>query len=71
MECPECNGSLKTSKGSTVSRYLDLYHCADCSWKKLKCPGCDGHMEVGGGSRGSMVNYTCVQCKWNVVGHRL
>ena len=71
MECPECNGLLKQSKGSTVSRFLDLYQCSDCSWKKLKCPGCDGHMEARSGATSSVVNYTCVQCKWNVVGYRL
>ncbi len=70
--CPECGSSVEELKGSSVSPYINTYHCTQCEWAKPRCGNtrCDGVMTWTSTSSPSTFRYTCTQCNWSGMGPR-
>lgn len=70
MNCPKCNGLVNETKGSPVSRSINIYECTKCGWRKLRCGNinCDGYLEAQNMGYPHTVRYNCVKCGWTGTG---
>lgn len=69
MQCPACGTPVAETRGSTLSPYINTYHCPGCGWGAPRCgdPACDGYLKPTVRVAAASVRYACASCRWTGV----
>ncbi len=72
MTCPKCGETVKETKGSPISPYINMYSCG-CGWSAPRCgeSSCDHYMVAEETGYRDSVRYRCLKCSWSGMGPRM